>query len=137
MTTPTEVFLRAHELVRAYDIRYADCFAANGVLVLPFAPPGFPKRVEGRDAIRQLLRPRYEAARASGRRILGYRDLVVHESRDPEVIVVEFEAQGVERDGTTLYQLPFIQVIRARDGEILEQRDYFDSHAMMQRLRST
>jgi ketosteroid isomerase-like protein len=59
----------------------------------------------------------------------------VHETHDPEVIVVEFEAVGVEGDGTTRYALPFIQVVRVRAGEIVEQRDYFDALAMVQRLR--
>ncbi|HEU0031198.1 MAG TPA: nuclear transport factor 2 family protein [Kofleriaceae bacterium] len=136
MPTPREVFDRAHALVRSYDIGYVDCFAPDGVLVCPFAPPGFPRRTEGRDAIRALLAPRYAAARASGRRIAEYRHVVVHDTADPEVIVVEFEAIGIERDGTTRYALPFIQVIRVRDGAIVEQRDYFDALAMTPRLAS-
>src|SRR5262245_37924737 len=100
-STPRQVLERAHALVRAYDLGYADCCAEDGVLVLPFAPPPFPKRVEGREAIRRLLAPQYEAARAAGRHILDYRDVGLHETLDPEVIVIEFEAVGVERDGTT------------------------------------
>jgi ketosteroid isomerase-like protein len=135
--TPRQVLERAHAFVRAYDVQYADCFAEDGVLLLPFAPAPFPKRFEGREAIRRLIAPQYEAARAAGRRILDYRDVVLHETADPEVIVIEFEAIGVERDGTTRYQLPFIQVVRVRGGEIVEQRDYFDSVAMTQRLQAT
>ena len=133
--TPRDVLERAHRLVRALDLGFADCFAPDGVLVIPFAPPGFPRRVAGRDAIRQVLGPAYAAARASGRRIVEYRHVVVHETADPEVLVVEFDLLGVESDGVSTYQLPFIQVFRVRAGEIVEQRDYFDSLTMMQRLR--
>jgi uncharacterized protein len=133
--TPREVFERAHRLVRALDLGFADCFAPDGVLVLPFAPHGFPRRIAGRDAIWQVLGPAYAAARASGRRIVEYRNVVVHETADPEVIVVEFDLLGVESDGVSRYELPFIQVFRVRAGEIAEQRDYFDSLAMMQRLQ--
>jgi ketosteroid isomerase-like protein len=133
--TPRQVFERAHEFVRAYDIAYVDCFAEDGVLVLPFAPPGMPRRFEGRGAIRQLLEPRYRTAREAGERIGTYRNLHIHDTADPEVIVAEFEAIGLAADGSERYDRPFIQVVRVRDGEIVEQRDYFDSLAMVERLR--
>jgi ketosteroid isomerase-like protein len=134
--TPIEVFHHMHELVRGYDIRAVDSFAADGVLELPFAPPGMAKRLVGRDAIRALLAPRYEVARATGRRIAGYRSLVVHETRDPDVIIAEFEVDGVPRGaGTEPTTLAFIQVFRVVDGEIALQRDYFDSYVMAERLR--
>lgn len=132
--TPTDVFHRAHECVREYDIAYVDWFAPDGVLELPFAPPPMPRRVEGRAAIRALLEPRYAAARAAGRRIVEYRNLRIHETRDPEVIVVEFEVGGRAADGRE-YALPFIHVIRVVADQIVLQRDYFDSLAMAERLR--
>ena len=133
--TPLKVFEQAHRLVRAYDIAYVDSFAEDGVLVLPFAPPGMPRRVAGREAIRGLLEPRYRAARESGRSIREYRNLRVHETADPEVIVFEFDASVASPDGAETEELPFIQVIRVHDDKILEQRDYFDSLAMVDRLR--
>jgi ketosteroid isomerase-like protein len=132
--SPIEVFHRAHAFVRTYDLAYVDCFAADGVLELPFAPTPLPKRVEGRDAIRELLAPRYNAARAAGRRIVEYRNLRIHETTDPEVIVAEFEVVGAA-GGAIPYTLPFIHVVRVADGEIALQRDYFDSLAMAERLR--
>ncbi len=135
--TPREVFERAHAFVRVYDIAYVDCFAEDGVLVLPFAPPGMPRRFEGRSAIRQLLELRYRTARAAGQRIGAYRNLHIHDTTDAEVIVAEFEAIGLAADGGELYELPFIQVVRVRGDEIVEQRDYFDSLAMAERLRSS
>jgi ketosteroid isomerase-like protein len=132
--TPRDVFQRAHEYLRSYDIRYTDCFAERAVLVMPFAPPGMPRRVEGRDAIRALLEPRYRASRESGRRIFEYRDLRIHDTADPEVVVVEFEALVAQSD-ETVYELPFILVIRVRDGEIVEQRDDFDSFAAAEQMR--
>jgi ketosteroid isomerase-like protein len=134
--TPIEVFHRAHERVRSYDIRYADSFAVDGVLELPFAPAPMPKRVEGRDAIRAILKPRYDAARAAGRRIVEYRNLQIHETGDPQVIIVEFDVVGVPRGaGVETHTLPFIHVLRVIGDEIAMQRDYFDSLAMAERLR--
>lgn len=134
MATPTEVFHRAHSFVRNYDLRYADCFAEDGVLELPFAPPPMPKRVQGRAAIRAILQPRYDAARAAGRRIVEYANLWIHQTLDPQVIVVEFDVVGAA-GGAIPYTLPFIHVIRVVGDEIALQRDYFDSLAMAERLR--
>ena len=86
------------------------------------------------DAIRALLEPRYRASRESGRKILEYRDLRIHDTADPEVVVVEFEAI-VAQGNETKYELPFILVIRVHNGEIVEQRDYFDSRAAAEQMR--
>jgi len=135
--TPREVFERAHGFVRSYDLRYVDCFAEDGALVFPFAPPGVPKRVEGRAAIRALLAPRYEALRKSGRTIREYENLRLHETRDPEIVVAEFEAVIASPDGASSERRALIHVLRVRGDQILEQRDYFDSLAMAERLRVT
>jgi ketosteroid isomerase-like protein len=130
---PVEVITHAHELVRAYDIAFVECFAADGVLELPFAPPGVPRRLEGRVAIRRVLEPAYRAARTAGRRILAYRDQRVHETADPEVVVYEFTLAGADAHGAS-YGLPFIHTYRVRAGAIVEMRDYFDSLALSRRL---
>jgi ketosteroid isomerase-like protein len=130
--TPIEMFHRMHELVRDYDIRVVECFAPDGVLELPFAPAPLERRYVGRDAIRALLAPRYEAMRAAGRGIPSYDKLIIHETRDPQVIVAEFEAHTPSAPGRAL---AFAQVFRVADGQIVLQRDYFDSYAMAERLR--
>ncbi len=134
--TPVEVFHRAHERVRAYDISFCDFFAEDGVLELPFARDPIPRRVNGRAAIRALLEPRYNAARAAGRKISGYRDLVIHETRDPHVIVAEFTIERPDHAPEAAEQtLSFVQIYRIVADHIVLQRDYFDSLAMAERLR--
>jgi ketosteroid isomerase-like protein len=130
---PREVFERAHRLVRAYDIRFADCFAEHGVLELPFAPPGATRRIEGRENIRRFLEHRYRAARDSGRQILDYRDVRIHATSEPSRIVAEFELIGTTAEGEP-YRHAFIQVLEVQDGEIVSMRDYFDSLALFGRL---
>ena len=114
--TPTELFHVSHARIREYDLSWVELFAPDGVLELPFAPAPMPRRVVGREAIRTLLAPHYTAARAAGRRLAGYRNLVVHETRDPEVIVVEFEVDVATGEATQ--RLAFIQVYRVAGGQI-------------------
>lgn len=49
-------------------------------------------------------------------------DIVVHETADPEVIVAEFRYLGSV--GARSFQVPCVFVMRVRDGEIVESRDY-------------
>ena len=97
-----------------------------------------PRRIVGREAVRALLAPRYQALRAAGQKIAGYRNVRVHKTANPEVIVAEFEALGVPRGAgkdPRAEPLPFATVYRIAGGRILLQRDYFDSLAMVERQR--
>lgn len=131
-TSPRAVFARLHQAVcDDYDMdAQADLYAPDGVVDFPFAPPGMPRRIEGQEAIRRVLTAAGEQARRAGRRIVAYRDLVVHETSDPEVIVAEFMLHGEVITTGDTYQMSFIQVLRVRNGQIVAMRDYFDPQAM-------
>jgi ketosteroid isomerase-like protein len=127
---PREVFARLMEAVLDLEMdAQADLYAEDGILEWPFAPPGMPRRVEGREAIRRLLVPLSEQAKLAGRRPVEYRALVIHETTDPEVIVAEFDLQGKSANGEQ-YQLSYIQVLRVRDGQIVSFRDYWSPRAL-------
>jgi ketosteroid isomerase-like protein len=128
---PREVFERLRQIVLTYDMEaQANLYAEDGVLEWPFAPPGMPRRVEGREAIRNLLVPLAERARRSGRHPEKYDPLVIHETSDPEVIVAECDLVGTSNDGEP-YHLSYIQVLRVRDGEIVLFRDYWNPQALL------
>lgn len=125
---PREVFEAARQSIVDGDAdRFADLFAPDGVMEFPFGggAVGLPSSLEGRESIRRHLSAALGKSRRSGRRIVGYDAVVVHETTDPEVIIVEFDLQGeLVRSGET-YQLPYVQVFRIRDGAIVSMRDYF------------
>jgi hypothetical protein len=64
--------------------------APGGYIEWPYRPPGVPARLQGRTEIHRHLT---EAAKAFIR-FDEYRNVVVHETTDPEVIIVEYEAHG-------------------------------------------
>jgi ketosteroid isomerase-like protein len=125
--SPAEVFAQVQSRVLAFDGGgFADLFAPDAVVELPFGGAQLPRRLAGREQIRNHIAPRMAAAKAAGRRFTGYHLLVLLRTQDPEVIVVEFELEGQTGAGDT-YRLPYIQVFRVRDGSILSMRDYVDS----------
>jgi uncharacterized protein len=102
----------------------ADLYAEDAVVEQPFALPR-PVRLAGREAIRRHF--------AAGSRLpleLRARDIVVHETTDPEVIIVEYVYDGrVTTTGRTL-SISNVQVMRIHDGLISTSRDYHDHAAL-------
>ncbi|HEX4335252.1 MAG TPA: nuclear transport factor 2 family protein [Polyangiaceae bacterium] len=104
---------------------FAGFFAEDAVLEFPFsAEPAVPTRVEGRPSIEKVATALGEKFSRAGTRLRRFENLVVHETTDPEVLVVEFEALGESRAGATDYRLPDIQVWRVRGGQVRSMRDY-------------
>ncbi len=109
------------DLLLKHDMAgFAGLWAEDGVLEFPFAGPGYPKRVEGRDAITEYLRDYPN--------LLDIREVVaktVHETTDPAVVVAEFTVAGVVVATGKPYELSYIAVITVEDGEIRHYRDYW------------
>ncbi|MEU8634436.1 nuclear transport factor 2 family protein [Amycolatopsis sp. NPDC048633] len=118
---PRELVDHALDLLLEHDMTaFAGLWAEDGILEFPFAGPGYPKRVEGRDAIREYLRDYPN--------LLDIREVVaktVHETADPAVVVVEFTVAGVVVASRKPYEMSYIAVITVEDGEIRRYRDYW------------
>ncbi|BBH70668.1 hypothetical protein ACTI_73530 [Actinoplanes sp. OR16] len=101
---------------------FVNLFAADGYIEWPYRPEGVLGRVEGRDQIREFL-----TAQANGLvKFDEYRNTVIHETTDPEVVIVEYEAHGnVIPTGAPLHQT-IIAVLRIRDGLVVSYRDYLN-----------
>ena len=50
--SPREIAEEVRRMVAGEGVVFADLFAAEGVLTYPFAPPGQPRELRGREAIR-------------------------------------------------------------------------------------
>jgi hypothetical protein len=61
---------------------------------------------------------------------------VIHETTDPEVVIVEYDAHGtVVPTGAPLYQT-IIAVFRIRDGLVVSYRDYLNPLVLAEALAS-
>ena len=124
---PFEVWNFACGVLReGAGVEWADMFAVDGVMEMPLAPGGFPKRIEGREEIRRLMAP--VQRKAYELHPVTRSDLVVHRTDDPEVVVCEFVSHRTEASTGDVYVMPYVHVVRVRDGEILLLRDYAPFH---------
>ena len=129
--TPAQVLERRRELVLNLDAEgFADLFAADGVIEIPFAGPELPARIDGQQAIRDYSRRIATAAL----RIDGLDTLAVHHTDDPEVLIVELVARGTVITTGHAITARSIQIFRIRDGKILLFRDYANPNALAEAL---
>jgi ketosteroid isomerase-like protein len=121
--SPREVVDQVRRMVAGEGVVFADLFAADGVLRYPFAAPGMPRELRGRESIREF----HGAASAQRTmfEIAGI-DVVVRETDDPEVVVAEIEHHGHSYCTGRAYRFRALGVIRVRDGEIVSYDDYMD-----------
>ena len=99
-------------------------FSDDAVVEYPFALPS-PTCLEGNTAIQQ-----YFATVARYPMKLQMRDLVVHETLDPEVVVAEWDYDGLVTTTGQTFRVSNITVTRVRNGKIAASRDYHN-HAVL------
>jgi ketosteroid isomerase-like protein len=95
-------------------------YAVDAVHEFPFTRPGLPSRLEGRDEILNWMAAVWQGSELKYER---YRTLVIHDTHDPDTIVVEQEAIGTSAV-TGEFALPNIIVLTVRNGQIAYLRDY-------------
>ncbi len=116
-----ERFLQATVSGHPEDI--ADCYAEHVTMEMPFAAPElYPSRI---DTTREQLRARFAAGTAV-RRYSHLGRVVIHETTDPTVVIVEAELHGRMVATGKPFTLGFVLVMTVRDGQIVHSRDYSD-----------
>ena len=103
-------------------------YAADAVVEYPFALP-VPTRLDGIQAIEK-----YFAAAARLPLKLQMRNMIVHETADPEVVVAEWDYDGLVTTTGRSFQVSNIQVSRVRDGKIVGSRDYHNHVVLAEAL---
>lgn len=127
MEGPLEVLERRRKLLIARDMEaFADLFAEDAVIEVPFVAEGLPVRLEGREAIRETARRTVHR----GLEISDLRTFQVHQTLDPEVVIVELATIGRVTATGELFEVPCVQVLRIRNGRIVLFRDYVGTQFM-------
>ena len=104
---------------------FFDLLADDVVFEFVISVPGYPRRIQGRDAVLDLYRD-YDnymnVHSADGLRV--YRDL------DASIVVLEYEVHGHPVHGEGAYDNHFVSIITVADGKVVHWRDYLDPIAV-------
>jgi ketosteroid isomerase-like protein len=108
---------------------WIDLWAEDGVFEFPFAPPGFPRRLEGKAAVRD-----YITDYPNHIDLAAFHDVQVHPTVDPDVLIVEMSAEGRMVATGKPYVMSYIYVLTVRDGKIVGYRDYWNPLVALEAL---
>jgi uncharacterized protein (TIGR02246 family) len=121
--TPADVLARRRHLILSGDMDgFADLFAPDGAIELPFAPPGVPSRLAGREAIREYSRH----VKTLPLRLEDFEVVELYQTLDPEVVIVEMHTKGTVTTTGKSFTATSVQILRIRDGHIVLFRDFPD-----------
>ena len=96
------------------------------VLKLPFAPPGVPTEIRGREAVREALR-----ASSARRSKLVFEDVTILRTEDPELVVTTARGEARLASGR-IYRNSYVMLTRIRDGMVLQHVEYLNPLAVME-----
>ena len=119
--TPADVLAQRRRLILSGDADgFADLFAPDAVIEFPFATPGAPSRLEGREAMREYARHFV----ASPLRLEDFEVAELYQTQDPEVVIAEMRAKATLTTTGQSFAANSIQVLRIREGQIVLFRDF-------------
>ncbi|GHC59825.1 nuclear transport factor 2 family protein [Streptomyces cinnamoneus] len=128
-TAPVDLYRHSLHLLLEKDIpAWIDLWDENGIFEFPFAPEGWPKRLEGKAAVAEYMR--------------GYPDRIdlhdfphveIHQTTAPETIVVEMRGVGRLVGTGSPFDMSYIAVVTVKNGLITRYRDYWNPLAVQDR----
>lgn len=124
---PADLYSHSLRLLLDKNIpAWIDLWAEHGTMEFPFAPPGWPERLAGKEAIAAYMHPYPDHVD-----LHDFPQVQIHQTTDPEVIVVEMHSVGrlVETDAP--FGMTYIAVVTVQDGRFTSYRDYWNPLAAL------
>lgn len=119
--TPSEVFLHSLRLLLDKDTDgWIGLWADDGVMEFPFAPPGWPTRLDGKKAIADYMRDYHDHLD-----VQDFPDVHFHQTSEPETVIVEMRGVGRMVQSDRPYEAVYIAVVTIRAGLFVSYRDYW------------
>ncbi|MFF1724808.1 nuclear transport factor 2 family protein [Streptomyces sviceus] len=127
-TSPVDLYRHSLRLLLDKNIpAWVDLWAEDGLMEFPFAPAGRPQRLEGKEAVAAYMRPYPDHID-----LHDFPDLRIHQTTDPQTIVVEMRGVGRLVQTGAPFDMTYIAVVTVRDGRITSYRDYWNPLALQE-----
>jgi len=111
---------------------YFETISEHAVFEFRYVFPGWPASISGRDALMALY-----AGYGDSMVLHKANALVVHQSQNPCVLILEYEVQGKAVRTGNPYHNRFVSIITIEGRKIVHWRDYMDSLAAMSALSAS
>ncbi|WP_371674067.1 nuclear transport factor 2 family protein [Streptomyces sp. NBC_00289] len=127
-TSPADLYRHSLRLLLDKDISgWVALWAEDGVMEFPFAPDGWPTRLDGREAIAAYMRHYPDHID-----LHDFPALRIHQTTDPQIIVVEMRGVGRLVETDSAFDMTYIAVVTVQEGRITSYRDYWNPLAVLE-----
>ncbi|MEU9775598.1 nuclear transport factor 2 family protein [Streptomyces sp. NPDC047968] len=127
-TSPADLYRHSLRLLLDKNIpAWVALWAEDGLMELPFAPEGRPRRLQGKEAVAAYMRHCPDHID-----LHDFPDLRIHRTADPETIVVEMRGVGRLVETGAPFDMTYIAVVTVREGRITSYRDYWNPLAVLE-----
>jgi uncharacterized protein len=127
-TSPADLYRHSLRLLLDKNIPgWVGLWAEDGIVEFPFAPQGWPERLAGKEAIAAYMRHYPDHID-----LHDFPDLRIHQTTDPETIVVEMRGVGRLVETGNPFDMTYIAVVTVQDGRITSYRDYWNPLAVLE-----
>ncbi|MCU1643842.1 MAG: hypothetical protein JWN03_4117 [Nocardia sp.] len=127
-TSPADLYRHSLRLLLDKNIAgWVGLWAEDGIMEFPFAPPGWSERLEGKEAIAAYMRSYPDHID-----LHDFPDLRIHQTTDPDTIVVEMRGVGRLVQTDAPFDMTYIAVVTVQDGHIVSYRDYWNPLAVLE-----
>ncbi|WP_033818526.1 nuclear transport factor 2 family protein [Kitasatospora sp. MBT63] len=124
--TPAELYQHGLQLLLDKDIpAWVELWHEDGVLEFPFAPEGWPSRLEGKAAVGAYMRDYPDHID-----LHEFPEVTIHRTMAPGTIVVEMRGVGRLVKTDSPFEMTYIAVVTVEDGLITSYRDYWNPLAV-------
>lgn len=93
----------------------------DAVFEHPYAPPGFPKKIEGKSAIYDYIKDFPEKID-----IVRFKAPTIHQTAKSGYSAVEFECEGTVCETGLPYNQQYISLVNMKEGKIVHYKDYWN-----------
>ncbi|MFJ6632861.1 nuclear transport factor 2 family protein [Streptomyces sp. NPDC091376] len=125
---PAELYRHGLRLLLDKDIpAWVELWDEDGVLEFPFAPAGWPRRLEGKQAVADYMRHYPDHID-----LHDFPQVEIHRTTTPETIVVEMRGVGRMVETGRPFDMTYIAVVTVENGRITSYRDYWNPLAVQE-----
>lgn len=118
----SKTFFNHLELLKAQNMdKWSQLWAEDAVIEFPYAPPGSPLRLKGKQAIFNFFKDSFKYVK-----FLAWSDFQIYPMLAPDTIFVEFRGIGEVIETGRPYKQVYCGLLRMKDGKIAFYRKYLN-----------
>ncbi|MGQ8884350.1 nuclear transport factor 2 family protein [Bacillus paralicheniformis] len=104
----------------------------DAVFEHPYAPPGFPKKLEGKSAIYEYIKDFPEKID-----IVRFTAPTIHQMANTGYAAVEFECEGTVCETGLPYNQQYISLVNMKEGKVVHYKDYWNPLTVIESFGGT